>query len=70
MGSLGWPEILLIVLVIILLFGAKKIPEIARSLRLGMHEFRRSTREITQELDTIDREVDQQPPPTPPKADQ
>ncbi len=40
MGSLGWPEILLIALVIILLFGAKKLPEIGKGLGEGIRSFR------------------------------
>ncbi len=40
MGSLGWPEILLIALVVILLFGAKKLPEIGKGLGEGIRSFR------------------------------
>jgi len=40
MGSLGWPEILLIALVIILLFGARKLPEIGKGLGEGIRSFR------------------------------
>ncbi len=40
MGTLGWPEILLIALVIILLFGARKLPEIGKGLGEGIRSFR------------------------------
>jgi sec-independent protein translocase protein TatA len=40
MGSLGWPEILLIALVVLLLFGARKLPEIGRGLGEGIRSFR------------------------------
>ncbi len=40
MGSMGWPEILLIALVVILLFGARKLPEIGRGLGEGIRSFR------------------------------
>jgi sec-independent protein translocase protein TatA len=40
MGKLGWPEILLILGVIMLLFGGKKIPEMMRGLGKGMKEFK------------------------------
>ncbi len=40
MGSMGWPEILLIALVVILLFGARKLPEIGRGLGDGIRSFR------------------------------
>ncbi|MEW5875405.1 MAG: twin-arginine translocase TatA/TatE family subunit [Candidatus Zixiibacteriota bacterium] len=45
MFGLGAQEILLILVVIIFLFGAKKIPEIARGLGKGMSEFKRGMRE-------------------------
>lgn len=44
MGSLGWPEILIIALVVVLLFGAKRIPEIARGLGEGIRSFRTAMR--------------------------
>lgn len=42
MPSLGWTEILIIVLIIIVLFGAKKIPELMKSLGSGMKEFKKA----------------------------
>ena len=41
MFGLGWTEILLIVLVILLLFGAKRIPDLMRSLGKGVHELKK-----------------------------
>jgi sec-independent protein translocase protein TatA len=43
--SLGVPEILLILAVVLLLFGAKKLPEMARSLGRSSNEFKRGLRE-------------------------
>jgi sec-independent protein translocase protein TatA len=45
MGSLGWPEILLIVAVVLLLFGAKRLPEMARSLGRSSREFKKGLSE-------------------------
>jgi sec-independent protein translocase protein TatA len=42
MGSLGPQEIVLIMVAALLLFGAKRLPELGRSLGQGMREFRRS----------------------------
>lgn len=42
MPSLGWTEILIIVLIIIVLFGAKKIPDLMKSLGSGMKEFKKA----------------------------
>ena len=41
-GSLGLPEILLILLIVVFLFGARRIPEIARGMGEGIRGFRTS----------------------------
>ncbi len=46
MGSMGFSEILLIFLVILLLFGAKKLPEVARGMGQALREFRKAAREV------------------------
>lgn len=43
--SLGAPEIILIVLVVLLLFGGRKIPELMRGLGQGMKEFKKAAKE-------------------------
>ena len=48
--SLGPWEIALIILFIIILFGGKKLPELARGLGLGLKEFKKAKREIKDEL--------------------
>ncbi len=50
MGSIGMPEIILIFLVVLLVFGAKRIPEIARGLGKGIREFKDATSDIKREL--------------------
>lgn len=40
MGSLGWPELILIALLVIVLFGARRLPEIGRGLGEGIRSFR------------------------------
>jgi len=50
MGSLGPFELILIFLAILLIFGAKRIPEIARGLGKGIKEFKSATNEISREL--------------------
>lgn len=45
-GGLGGWEILLIILVIVMFFGAKKIPELAKGLGTGLKEFKNATREM------------------------
>jgi len=50
-GGLGGWEILLILLVLLIFFGAKKIPELARGLGKGIREFKDATREIKEEIE-------------------
>ncbi|HOX03560.1 MAG TPA: twin-arginine translocase TatA/TatE family subunit [Candidatus Paceibacterota bacterium] len=50
LGFMGWPEMVAIMLVILLLFGAKKLPELARGLGHGIKEFKKATREVTEDL--------------------
>lgn len=49
-GSLGWPEILLIALIILLLFGAKRIPELMKSLGKGVKSFKQGVNEIDEQI--------------------
>lgn len=64
MGNLGATEILLIFLVVLLLFGARRIPEIARGLGKGIREFKDATTDIKREL-TVD---DARRPSLPPQG--
>ena len=48
--NIGGPELLLILLVIFVFFGAKKIPEIAKGLGQGIREFRKAARDIQEEV--------------------
>jgi sec-independent protein translocase protein TatA len=49
MAMLGWPEIVLLLLVVVLLFGAKKLPQLARGLGDGIKEFKKASRENTED---------------------
>jgi len=48
--SLGWNEILLIALIILLLFGGKKIPELMRGLGKGIREFNDAKDNVRREI--------------------
>jgi sec-independent protein translocase protein TatA len=64
LGGLGMGEIILIFLVVLLLFGAKRLPEIGSALGKGIREFKGSVREIEGEL----KAPLQDPKPVPPKS--
>ncbi|HAA78358.1 TPA: twin-arginine translocase TatA/TatE family subunit [Candidatus Latescibacteria bacterium] len=61
--GIGTWEILLIFLVALLLFGAKRIPEIAKGLGKGITEFKRAIKDVKDEIET---NVDDAPPSPPP----
>jgi sec-independent protein translocase protein TatA len=57
-GGLGAGEILIIALVILLLFGGKKIPELMRGLGKGVRSFKEGMNEAKEEISKIDDEVE------------
>jgi sec-independent protein translocase protein TatA len=62
LAFLGWPEIVAILAVVLLLFGAKKLPELAKGLGKGINEFKKASREVQ---DEIERAVEEPLPPAP-----
>lgn len=65
-GGFGMGEMILIFLVVLLLFGAKRLPEIGSALGKGIREFKGSVREIEQELKVPDEPRHRTTPPPPP----
>ena len=61
---LNGPEIIVILAVVLILFGAKKLPELAKGLGQGIKEFKKSSREIQ---DEINQSIDIDAPPPPPR---
>ncbi|MGB5849440.1 MAG: twin-arginine translocase TatA/TatE family subunit [Ignavibacteriaceae bacterium] len=57
-GNLGAGEIILILLVVLILFGAKKIPELAKGLGKGMSEFKKGLKEVENEIKDADKKAD------------
>ena len=49
-GNIGMPEILVILVVVLLLFGAKRLPEIGSSMGKGIREFKRSISDVDKSL--------------------
>jgi sec-independent protein translocase protein TatA len=50
-GPIGWPEIIIILIIALLLFGAKRLPEIGKSMGKAIREFKKSLKDVTDELD-------------------
>ena len=55
--GLGWGEIVVIVLVILLLFGGKKIPELMKGLGKGIKSFKEGMSEVENEVAEIKKEI-------------
>ena len=53
MGRIGMPEVILIALVIIILFGSKKLPEIGSALGKALKEFKKAARGLDDEVKEI-----------------
>jgi sec-independent protein translocase protein TatA len=62
--NLGGGEIILILALVLILFGAKKLPELAKGLGTGIKEFKKATRDVTDEMHS----AMQEPPPAPPRS--
>jgi sec-independent protein translocase protein TatA len=52
MGSLGIPELVVIVTILVLIFGANRLPELARGVGRGIRNFKDATREGMKDRDT------------------
>ncbi|MCK4857299.1 MAG: twin-arginine translocase TatA/TatE family subunit [candidate division Zixibacteria bacterium] len=61
-GGIGPPEIILIFLVILILFGAKRIPDIAQGIGRGIRDFRKALKDSTDEIGRIDTDNDKSKP--------
>lgn len=57
-GNIGGWEILIIIFLILIFFGAKKIPDLAQGLGKGIKEFRKAAREIQDDISLEDKESD------------
>ena len=66
MGPIGVPELMIILVVALIVFGPKKLPELGRSLGRGMSEFRRASNELRSTLEQ-EVEADARRAPAPPR---
>lgn len=57
-NSIGAPEVLIIAVFILVFFGAKRIPELARGVGQGIKEFRQASKDIKKEIEDSSRDID------------
>ena len=55
-GGIGWPEVLVILAVVLLLFGGRKLPELARGLARGLRTFRDELKGVKKDLEEDEEE--------------
>jgi TatA/E family protein of Tat protein translocase len=69
LGNLGGPDLFFILLIVLILFGAKKLPDLARSLGQSMNEFRKAREDFDRELRDLGAHRLQAQPPQPAQQD-
>lgn len=71
MGPIGFPELMIILVVALIVFGPRKLPELGRSLGKSLNEFKRASNELRNTLDEEIRVEEQRkaPPPVPAPTD-
>lgn len=57
-GNIGGSEIFLILLIVLVFFGAKKLPELAKGLGQGIREFRKAAKDVQEEVDKETKKID------------
>ena len=58
-GNIGGSELFLILLVILVFFGAKKLPELAKGLGQGIREFRKASKDVQEEVEKEVKKIDE-----------
>jgi sec-independent protein translocase protein TatA len=65
-GSIGMPELIIIFVIALIIFGPRKLPELGRSLGKSLSEFKRASNELRSTLEEEIRVEDQRAPAKPP----
>ena len=58
-GNVGGSELFLILLIVLIFFGPKKLPDLAKGLGHAMREFRKATRDVQEEVDKETRQLEE-----------
>ena len=68
MGPIGVPELIILLVVALIVFGPRKLPELGRSLGRSIGEFKRASNELRSTLDEEIRSEERKAPPAPPEV--
>jgi len=66
-GPIGWPELLVILGLVLVIFGPRRLPEIAEAFGKSIRKFRSATREATDEVKKELNDINRQSPEEPPR---
>lgn len=64
LGVIGGPEIIVILLIVLVLFGGKKIPELMKGLGKGVKEYKKAMNGVEEEVDNVSSAINVQPDAT------
>lgn len=67
LGPIGWPELLVILGLVLVIFGPRRLPEIAESFGKSIRKFRSATREATDEVKKELNDINRDSPEAPPR---
>ncbi len=61
-GPLGWQELLIVFFIILIVFGPRKLPEVAEAMGKSIQKFKRASRDVREEIEaSIDKSDDDTP---------
>lgn len=66
-GPVGWQELLIIFFIVLVVFGPRKLPEVAEAMGKSIQKFKRASREVREEIESEVRTGEDEPP-RPPSA--
>jgi TatA/E family protein of Tat protein translocase len=62
-GPLGWSELLIIFFIILIIFGPRKLPEVAEAFGKSIQKFKKASREVRDEIDLTSDDDNKKTPP-------
>jgi sec-independent protein translocase protein TatA len=65
MGPIGWPELIILLVVVLIVFGPGKLPDIGNAIGRGVREFRKASNDLEE---SIRGDTKQKPPASPPTS--